>query len=386
VSTDPLRNLLAERALDVETDRPERVREVHERVSATRRRRARSAGVLAVAALAVVLTVVVASLSDGGRAARPAPVIDPTPSPTATATTKVPSTSRLRSGVEVVEPEIRPRDVQGEQLVGHLSTTDSPGRTSELRTVLSVTTYDYRWETFCTGAPDAWFLLSIGDGGGSYGRCDGARPRPFPPPARPAGLPLRQSPPVPDDVNVRMLLTSRNPWPFLNQSCTSSPELPVCDAIEASRLADRGPAEFGFAVYEHNPPVVASFLGMGVSALAMTTDGQYLFSHGVAAASGSPELVVDLPASERARIVQAVTDAEAMMRCLRRATGTPEFRQCHELKVGLWVDDRRVNGPGHFSRDPSEVLSPGRHRVRLAVVGGDPGLIDFGVLVFEERP
>ena len=385
MSTDPLRNLLAERALDVETDRPERVREVHERVSATRRRRARSAGVLAVAALAVVLTVVVASLSDGGRAARPAPVIDPTPSPTATATTKVPSTSRLRSGVEVVEPEIRPRDVQGEQLVGHLSTTDSPGRTSELRTVLSVTTYDYRWESFCTGAPDAWFLLSIGDGGGSYGRCDGARPRAFPPPASPAGLPLRLGPPVADDVEVRMLLTSRNPWPFLNRSCTSSPGLPVCDEIEASRLADRGPAEFGFAVYENDAPVVASFLGVGVSALAMDVDGPYLFSHGVAAPSGSPELVVDLPANGRTRIVQAVTGAELMERCLRRATSTPEFQRCHEVRVGLWVDDRLFEGPGHFSRDPSAKLSPGRHRVRLAVVGGDPGLIDFGVLVFEER-
>lgn len=393
MSADQLRRVLAEHSFDVETDRPDRLDEVHERIVGARRRRARRATVLTGAALAVVVLLVLASLVGGGRSSRPAPVIGPTPTegptaiPTEGPTADGPSTSRLRGAPETVEPVIGPRGLRGEELLGQMTTADSPPRVSELRTVVSVATYDFRWESYCAGAPEAWFLLSIGDGGGSYGRCDGDRPRTFPPPPRSAGLPLRQPLDVARDVEARMLLTSRNPWPFLNQSCTSSPELAVCDRIERSRLTDRGSADFGFAVYEDRTPAVASFLGHGVSALVGTVDGPYVFSHGVAAASGSNALDVDLRASPRRRVVEVVTGVDAFERCFQRTRGTSDVRFCRRTGLALWVDGTRVAGDtGHSSGFGSSAsLRPGRHTLHLEIPPDYPGPLDFGVLVFEER-
>ena len=357
MNSQDLRAVLADRAHAIDSTRPHRVEEVHHKVVAERRRRV---GAVAIAGL------VCAGLATTMLTARENAATPPVDRPQ-----NVPTIGPDRPE-QVVTPNIEPGDIEREQLVGAQTNTDPDyAGDAEVAVALDVRTEGYTWDTFCSGAPGTWYVLTVSPAAvfSDVGRCDDAPVGEFPPP--PSGETVamdfsnaRSS--APEERVVRMFLTNQDPREYRRCFNYSPPD--GCDDVEPPH-ATATDASFGVAVYENAPPVVMTMLGYDIFALADVDGTEFLLSQGVTAASQSSVLTFPLAPSPHERILQALVGVE----------GTVELR----------VDGQAGRNQRYGllnSRTPSARIAPGRaHDITIELVEGDPDHVDLGFVVFEAR-
>ena len=407
---------LAGRSEDVHGRQADRLTELHARIRTARRRRT---ALGASVAAGVVIAIVAGGAALGRTTERTQePVGNPTPTPTPTQTVETPE------GQATIRAEIEPGDIQGWELKGS-RTNARAGFTGATDLSLTVETGGLSGARpegqsyvapFCNGDPDTWWVLTMdidGDGAGNpdpsdkgtrgySGPCTHDDPTGVPPPtgAIGDGLPEEAAMAYP----LRMFVT--DPLPVAAQNClTRSMDSDSC--LTAHRIAplDDTDTTFGFGVYEHlTAPTVMNVLGgWTFEALAMADGVEYLVDRAVVSASGSPRLVVQMPASDRSRIVAVyATETPALEDCAaslgHRTPQSPkeeaaqfkEFDRRCTTDLELRVDGQLppTAGPDYryLGNDGQALLPPGKARtVTVEVIKNDPGYVRYALVIWEAR-
>ena len=356
-----------------------------ERLADTARRRDRRAATVVaagVAGLVATATAVVVGVTGPGDDDSP---IDPASSPTPSVA--VPTGAPDQPTVSV--PDVTPDDLRRWVELETVTNTD-PDRAgaTELRFEVPVQDRDsWEWSFFCTGDPDTWYVLVVGDGGAAgFGYCDSPIPQSLPP--LPTAIsPFGHSGTSPKTVEVRMFVTG--PIPQKHLDCFDRLSPPECLDIKPrlEPLASTD-VEFGVSVFEHWAPAVAEVGGEGVGALA-SIDGTDYVIHQIAQGPGGTELALDLdPAGPELLVAVLDQPTESKIECFEGE------RACHN-GLALRLGDRLVRLEQGTFPEPGDVpeLSPyplyrvpagTTGQIELRVTRGDPDNVDLAMLVFEE--
>lgn len=414
MNTDSLRRL-AGRAEGIEGRRADRLTELHGRIRQARRRRAAMGAATAAAAIALV----VAGMTFAGSNAKTQPPVGPnTPRPTPSDVVEEPP------GQVTVRSEIGPGDIRGWELRGS-RTNGRPGPAGATDLSLTVETgglggtypegQSYA-APFCNGDPDTWWVLTMdidGDGAGNpdpsdkgtrgySGPCTHDDPTGVPPPTGVIGDGLREEPAM--AYPLRMFVTDA--LPVAAQDCLTR-RMDTDSCLAAHRIAplDDTDATFGLGVYEHlTAPTVMNVLGgWTFEALAMADGVEYLVDRAVVSGQGSPRLVVQMPASDRSRIVAvyatetpALEDCSASLGHRKPQSAKEETAQLKERDRRCTTDlELRVDGQlppvagqdyGYFGFDGQALLPPGNARtVTIDVIKNDPRYVRYALVIWEER-
>lgn len=362
-----------------------------ESLAGTARRRDRrvatvvAAGVAGVVATATAVVVVVTS--PGGDDS----TIDPAPSPSPSVAVPTGPPDEPTVSVPDVTPEDLRRWVELETVTN--ADPDRAGAT-ELRFEVPVQDrHAYDSSFFCTGDPDTWYILVVGnDGASASGYCDSPIPESLPP--LPTDIsPFGHSGTSPTTVEVRMFVTG--PMPQKQLDCLDRLSPPECLELKPrlEPLASTD-VEFGVSIFEHWAPAVAEVAGEGVGALA-SIDGTDYVIHQVAQGPGDTGLTLDLDGARRELLV-AVRDqpTESMGECGNSASSFEEERACQpglalrlggrlvRLERGTFGESGEVPGlsPWPLYRVPAGTSG----QIELRVTRGDPDNVDLAMLVFEE--
>ncbi len=271
-----------------------------------------------------------------------------------------------RSQQVVVEPEITSVVEPGEFLDRTVSTDDPEydgGGSLEL--VFSDAAHN-RMEATCQGAPDAWYVLLI-DPGATYidtGPCDGSIPQ----------TPGR-SPEISGKA-ARIFVTEKNPREFRKCFNYSPPE----GCAELEHLAAGSQARMTLSTYEwREGPDAVTMFGRSFPSRASAFNQAWSLTHAAAAPTGGRQVSFTLAASPRERIANIVTVQGDPQPC-------PGATDCHpdiELTVdGELVPIRPDDGP-FFSRANWALLGPDApHDVTVRLVGGEPTILELGIVVY----
>lgn len=366
-----------------------------EEILGTRRGRARQARVVAAAGLAVSTAAVVVVLAVTGSSIRgDRPPIAPSPTPTPTERLETPA------GQETLRPEVDPGDVRGFEV---LATVTNSAPETRNDSALSATVPDTRGpvSTYCRGAPDLFYFLDIGDGGGQFGPCSPGADTSLAPNADIGDLVVRD--PLGNPQTVTMWI-GRPSAAWLRCRRDGSAE---CSLSDVPPTSDPD-AEFGFRVFAHEPTLAIQLLddaGNGapypVAALSTVGGTVWLLEQAVVAAPDADRLAFELPASDRAQLVDVYTGVSRHLeRCrAQHADELPDrvstdhlvyeaaFDEVCGVDVRLVVDGatvvpvRNPRADGHFRALGAE-LSPGAaHRIVVQVVRGDPRDVRYAVVV-----
>lgn len=409
MNTEDLRRL-ADRAGHVEGRGEDRLTDVHARIHRVRRRRtALGATSVVVAVMLVVAAVTLSASTD--RAEKPIGPNTPTPTRTVEAPT----------GQVTILPEIGVGDIRGwELLAGRTNTQPNQvGRTDLTLTVETggLTGFQSEVVTFCKGDPGTWWVLTMDLGGmdggrnpdgsmqdgtrGMFGACSPDDPDAVPGATgniEPSGRNYREAPMA---YPMRMFVTPE--LPAAAQRCLDrTADVGACLSAHGLAPLDETDARFGFGVYEHKAaPIVLRGPDIESQALTMADGVEYLVDQAVVSAPGSSRLVVELPASERSRIVAVTTSETAALedcaeRLGHRKPRSPEEEQAQleefqrrcSTEVELRVDGRRPPSTEyefHFG-EQQVVLPPGDARsITVEVVKNDPRNVRYAVVVWEAR-
>lgn len=190
------------------------------------------------------------------------------------------------------------------------------------------------------------------------------------------------------------------------QDClTSSMDTDSCLAAHRLEPLNDTDATFGFGVYEHRtaPTVLNVLDGWTFQALAMADGVEYLVDRAVVSAKGSPRLVVQMPASDRSRIVAVyATETPALENCAGSLGHGPPQSAAEEKAQFEEFDRRcttdlqlRVDGAlpevagadyNYFGFDGRALLAPGGARtVTVEVIKNDPRNVRYALVIWEER-
>lgn len=412
MNTESLRRL-AERAEGVEGRPADRLAEVHGRIRRARRRRT----AIGVSTAAVAVALVVAGVSLSGATERTREPVGPsTPQPTPTETVEVPT------GQVTIQPEIDAGDIRGWELVAS-RTNRQPGHAGATDLSLTVETgglhgFQSDVVSFCHGDPDTWWILTMDLGGvdggrnadGSlqdgtramFGTCSQDDPTTLPGPTGNIEPQTRNYRERASANPMRMFLTSAL-TPAAQECLGRTGDTDACLSTHGLTPLAGTDADFGFGVYEHRAaPVVLSGPNIESQALTMAGGVEYLVDRAVLAAPGSSRLVVQLPASDRSRIV-AVTSSEtaALEDCADRVVqgkppGSPqeEKAQTYEVmrrcgtEVELRIDGERPPAVEHdfYFGEQQVVLPPGDAvTVTVEVVKNDPRNVRYAIVIWEAR-
>lgn len=408
MSTEELRRL-ATRAEGIEGRHADRLDEVHGRIRTARRRRA-AAGVIATAGAVVAIAAAGAALTNPVADTDREPV-DRTPDPNPTETDVA-----VPEGQTTIVPDYGADDIEGWHVSGG-DTNQAPGDT-DLAAVVEARGLDGGQsyvEQYCHGDPGTWWVLTYdldgvegtveeGPENGNrarFGQCDTDAPKSLPPATQdidPGGRSLYGS--SPGTYPFRMFVT--DPISEAAQQCLVFPaDVYACLAEHQVLPLARSDATFGFGVYEHTRgPLVLRGMGgsLGHEALAIGGGVEYLIDRAVVAAPGAERLVVDLPASDRQRVVTVVeTETPAVRRCAddidievvdadseRRHQETFQRRCIPRLRVLL--DREQVAEDREFYIGSRQTrVGLGAHEVVVEVVKNDPSYVQYAVLIWEER-
>lgn len=362
--------------------------DIRSRARSTRRRQ-RVGLAAGIAAATAVVAVGLQAVGGGAKDAQePMPAPSPTPSVTSDASTA--------PGVAVVTfPEITPDDLREYAELRTVTNADagSEGLTELTFEVPVTDRYTFEWSHFCSGDPDTWYVVVVGDGGASgSGYCDSPASGPFP------ALPTEISPFGHSDDNpatqvVRMFVVDE--IPEKQQKCFDRKSPPECLDMEPllEPLASTD-VEFGISVYEYWAPSVIQVLGQDVAARASVDGTDYLLSQVLTPASGQHSFTATLPPAGGKRIV-AVFDrgTDAFAQCVSAAGFDRDQAALCEALLGIRIGDRTVLlERGEFGDYPMLTRSShglfsvpaGDQEVELSVASGNPEHIDFALVVFEE--
>jgi hypothetical protein len=205
-----------------------------------------------------------------------------------------------------------------------------------------------------------------------------------------------------DTYPLRMFVTE--PLPADAQHCLAWPaDVYACLAEHQVVPLAETDATFGFGVYEHTRgPLVLRGMGgtLGHEALAIAGGVEFLVKRAVVSAPDAEQLVVQLPASHRRRIVAIFeTEAPPAAKCGDRlgievdsAASQIAFneafeRRCHPT-LEVLVDGHPAPEPElEFYLGPQQTVLPpgGAHELTVEVVKNDPRNIQYAVVVWEER-
>jgi hypothetical protein len=317
--------------------------------------------------------------------------VQPAPSPTPDASTA--------PGVPVVEvPEIGPEDLREYEELRTITNTQ-PGYEGVTELTFEVPVrdrYSFEWSHFCTGDPDTWYVLIVGDGGASgSGYCDFPAPEPFP--TFPTDIsPSGHSGSAGATQVVRMMVVDE--IPPQQQRCFDRKSPPEClDGFAPLEPLARTDVTFGISVYEYWAPSVAEVLGQELAARASIGGTDYLLSQVLTPGAGQHSFSTTLPSADGDRIVAVLErSTEALYDCERAAgSSLKKYRECEAL-LELRIGDRTVPlvreedgdirtmavvGPHGFFRVPA-----GDQEVVLRVASGNPDHTDFALVVFDEAP
>ena len=356
---------MAERAPDGGVDtagirsRAQRVR--------VRRRAGAAAGLVAATVLAAVGLQAV-----GGSRAEPDPVEPPSPTPSI--------------GV----------DDLGEYEELATVTNAQPGNEglTELRFEVPVRDrFAYEWSHFCSGDPEVWYVLTIGDGGGGSGPCDNNVPETFP--TFPTDIsPFRHSEIASSGtVDVRIFVTGPLRQGYLD--CLDKKSTSECRDLEPEPLGSAD-VTFGVSVYEYWAPAVAEVAGERIGALASADGVDYVLRDVVSFEPGQPGVSATLPATSGRHLVSVIDQYTAeTVACATAGAkkGREEELACLPV-LELVIGDRTVlldrgefgdypmiGGPHGLFRVPV-----GERRIEARVASGPPDGSEYALLVFEERP
>ena len=345
----------------------------------------------AVAALLVAATVLVAvglQVVRGQKAALEP--VEPAPS--------TPTSSTAPETPIVVVPEFAPEDVRGYEELKTVTNSQGPeAGVTELTIEVPVRDrFAYEWSHFCSGDPDTWYILIVGDGGGSgYGHCSQPRPQPFP--TLPTNIsPLGHSGDDPTTLTVRMFVTG--PIPPQHLACFDRLSPTECQDITPplQPLASTD-VIFGVSVFEHWAPAVAEVAGQDISALASVEGADHVLGQVITAPPGQPGLAATLPSNPRGRLVGVISAATDETRaCADAATSLEQERLCTPV-LELRIGDRKVTlrreqfgdfpmlgAPYPFFRVPGTLNQD--QELELRVDSGDPRNVTFALAVFERTP
>lgn len=276
--------------------------------------------------------------------------------------------------VVVTPREFGPEDLRREKVLAFRTNQHPAWRDATQLTLVFADEYAYvRYESFCSGDKNLWFVVSIEGEDDSSGRCDGVRPRRFPAPA--------SAPPFVRSEGALGVVAREQSGTRTTMRIDVSQTRPNGSGPRASagRNADgRTQAVFGIAAYGQTPPVVATVVGQPVSPLAVVDGVDYVFARGIEATTSSRRLAVRLRASGRERLLQTVVRYR-------------DFSDSQSLPfVRLYVDGRRVDDrfgkpPFAFLDETSARVPPGGAHMISLRLEGDPTKADFAVAIFEER-
>jgi hypothetical protein len=320
-----------------------------------------------------------------------APSPSPAPSPTTGATTA--------PGVPVVQvPEITPDDLREYEELRTMTNTQ-PGNEGLTELVLEVSVrdrYSFEWDAFCSGDPDTWYVMIVGDGGASgSGYCDSPASQPFP--TFPTDIsPSGHSGTADATQVVRMLVVDE--IPPQQQRCFDRKSPPEClDGFAPLEPLASTDVTFGISVYEYWAPPVAEVLGDELAARASIEGTDYLLSQVLTPGDGQHSFSTALPPADGERIV-AVVDrpTEATFECERAAgANLAEYRKCEAL-LELRIGERAIPLARGTRGDFDTIVRVGSHgffrvpagdeEVELRVASGDPDHVDFALVVFDEAP
>ena len=195
-----------------------------------RRRDRRAAAVVAAGVTSVVAAAMTVALVVSGPGHDRSRIDPRAPSPTPS--TSVPSGPLNEPMVSF--PDVAPDDLRRWEELESVTNTD-PGLAgaTELRFEVPVQDrFAYQWSFFCSGDRDTWFVLIVGDGGGSgSGRCDTPPPASLPP--LPTDIPpFLHSGEEPATVVVRMFVTG--PFPQQHRDCFEEESPTDCQDVSFS--------------------------------------------------------------------------------------------------------------------------------------------------------
>lgn len=380
-----LEDLLRSAAQDVADRAPHTdvaVSGIESRARTVRRRQhiGLAAGVVAATAVAAVAVQAVT----GGPKSAPEPMPSPTPTPT---------TSAGPGSPVITVPEIGPDDFREYEELGTVTNAQPEHLGStELSFEVSVRNrFKYEWNSFCSGDPNTWFILVVGDGGaGGYGPCDGSVPEPFP--TFPEDISaFDRSDDEPASQVVRMFVTG--PVPQQHLDCFDRLSLSDCqDVTPPLEPLTSTDATFGVSVFEYWAPSVAEVAGQHVAALASVDGDDYVLSQVLTPGADQHRFATILPASDHDRLV-TVVDAytDVGKACGLAASSAEEEAQCDTV-LGLRIGDRTVPlERGEFG-DFRTLESPhgfflvpagADQEVEVRVATGNPDHLDFAMVVFE---
>jgi hypothetical protein len=342
--------------------------------------------------VAVVVLVAVGLQAVVGPRSGPDPVEPPTPSPTPTRGTTVTTNA---DGSVVTVPEVTADDLREYEVRGTV-TNAQPEHLGATDLTLEVTLrdrYAIEWSHFCSGDPDAWFILIVGDtGGAGYGPCNQDEPRVFP--ALPTYVsPFDHSGGAEATVEVRIFVTG--PIPQKHLDCFDRLSPAECQNVKPplEPLASTD-ATLGVSVFEYWAPAVVNVLDKPVGARASADGVDYLLAQVVTPGPGRAELATTLPATDHDRLVTVVSrPGKAGVQCLTAASTRQERDACQnmELSIGdrtllvgrVEVGDipRLYAGQGFYLMEEG-----GERQVAVRIPSGDPAMTDFALLVFEQAP
>jgi hypothetical protein len=418
VNTDSLRGL-ADRAEAIEGRSADPLAELHGRILRVRRQRA----ALGAATTAAAIALVVAGVTFAGSNERTQPPVgpstqSPTPTPTPSDVVEEPP------GQVTVRPEIGSGDIRGWELGGSITNTQ-PGSVAATDLFLTVNAGELSVccaegqayvAPFCHGDPGtAWVLTTDidGDGAGNpdpsdqgtrglSGTCSTDDPTAVPPAAGAIG-PQQWGNEGTMAYPIRMFVTDALTTGA--QRClTLSMDTDSCLTAHGLVPLDATDTTFGFGVYERGvAPTVMNVLGWRFEALAMADGVSYLVDRAIVSAQGSPRLVVQMPASDRSRIVAVYATETPELEDCAAALGHRPPQSAEEEKAQFAEFDRRcttdlelrVDGRlpptagtdyAYFGFDGQALLPPGDARtVTIDVIKNDPRYVRYALVIWEER-
>lgn len=411
MSTDELRRL-ATRAEGIEGRPADRLDEIHHRIRTARRRRA-TAGVLATAGVVVAIVAAGAALTNP-TSNTDRPPVDQTPDPNPTETGEA-----VPAGQTTIVPEIGPGDIHGWDVVGE-GTNEGPGDT-DLSAVVDARGLDGGQsyiDQFCHGDPSTWWVLAydldgvdgvVEDGPGNgnrarFGQCSQDAPSTSPTATEdidPGGRSLYGS--SSDSYPLRMFVT--DPLPAAARDCLAWPaDVYACLAEHQVVPLIASDATFGFVVYEHTRgPLVLHGMGgmLGHEALAIADGVEFIVQRAVVSAPDAEQLVAQLPASDRRRIVTVVeTETAAAQACgedididVVDAESSLRYQEAYQRRCAptlqvLLDGDPTVEDPesdSNIGPHQTEVPPGGPHEITVEVVENDPRTVQYAVVIWEER-
>ena len=234
--------------------------------------------------------------------------------------------------------------------------------------------------------------MTIGEGGGGSGYCDGEIPDPFP--AFPTDItPFDHSEIASSGtVSVRMFVSEAFEQDYLD--CLDKRSPAECRDLEPEPLASTD-VTFGVSVYEYWAPAVAEVAGERVGARASAEGVEYVLSEVLEFEPGEPGVSATLPATGGRHLVSVVDKYTAETIACATA-GAEEGREEAGLPARPGAADRQPDRAARARRTrrlPEAHQPPrlfrvpvGERRIVVRVASGPPDGSEYALLVFEERP